>query len=89
MDDIMTLYYKEDNGSYKLEGGVGLEEKEDSDCIYSLLKLSNGNYISTGLSLIKLINSSSYQIENTIDFSEPSCLYEDSKKHIWVGNSPW
>lgn len=23
-----------------------------------------------------------------LNFSESSCLYEDTKKHIWIGNSP-
>lgn len=88
MDNTLIIFFKENNGSYKMEKNIKLEEKEDSDCIYSLIKLSNGNFISTGFSLIKLIDSSSFKIEKAIDFSEPSCLYEDSKKHIWTGNSP-
>lgn len=58
MDNTLVFYNSESNGSYIKEKEVELEQKEKYDCIYSLIKLSNGNYASTGLTIIKLINSS-------------------------------
>ena len=78
----------EENDSYKKDKEIKLEDKEEDDCIYAIIKISNGNFISTGFSFVKLINSVTIKSEKDINFSQPSCLYEDSEKNIWVGNSP-
>lgn len=81
-------FWTEKDGSYIKEKEIQLKETEKYDCIYSLIKLSNGNYIATGFTKVKLIGASSNQYEKTVDFGEPSCLYENSKRNVWVGNSP-
>ena len=87
MHNTITFWTEEDD-SYKKEKEVKLESKDDFDCIYSLIKISNGNYIATAFEFVKLINSESIKVEKDIKFSQPSCSFEDSKKHIWIGNSP-
>ena len=88
MDNTIVFWTEEENGSYKKEKEIKLKPKDDSDCIYSLIKISNGNYIATGFDLIKLLNSEANKVEKDIIFSQPSCSFEDSQKHIWIGNSP-
>lgn len=87
MDNTIEVYNEDGEGLYKLEKEVKLPEKDDFDCIYALIKISNGNFISTGFDLVKLINPD-FQVIKDITFSQPSCLFEDSKKKIWIGNSP-
>ena len=86
--DNTIKFWTEKDGSYVNEKEVELKETEKYDCIYSLIKLFNGNYIATGLTKVKLIGASSLQYEKNVDFAEPSCLFENSKKNVWVGNSP-
>lgn len=81
-------FWTEKDGSYIKEKEIQLKETEQNDCIYSLIKLSNGNYIATGFTKVKLIGASSIQYEKIVDFGEPSCLFENSKRNVWVGNSP-
>ena len=89
MDNNVVFIAKDEaNNTYKEEKKIKLESKDEDDCIYCIIKISNGNFISTGLSYVKLINSESFKLIKDIYFSQPSCLYEDSKKNIWVGNSP-
>ena len=88
MDNTIVFWTEEENGSYKKEKEIKLKSKDDSDCIYSLIKISNGNFIATGFDLIKLLNSEANKVEKDIIFSQPSCSFEDSQKHIWIGNSP-
>ena len=89
MDNNIIFFTKDEKtDSYKEEKKIKLEEKDENDCIYSMIKISNGNFISTGFTYVKLINSESMKSTKDIYFSQPSCLYEDSKKNIWVGNSP-
>jgi len=79
MDNIITIWAEAD-GSYIKEKEIELKEAEKYDCIYSLIKLSNGNYIATGLSKVKLIEGTSFEYKKTENFGEPSCLLENSKK---------
>ena len=88
MDNTIGFFTEEENGSYKKEKEIKLKPKDDSDCIYSLIKISNGNFIATGFDLVKLLNSEANKVEKDIIFSQPSCSFEDSQKHIWIGNSP-
>ena len=88
MDNTIVFWTEEENGSYKKEKEIKLKPKDDSDCIYSLIKISNGNFIATGFDLIKLLNSEANKVEKDVIFSQPSCSFEDSQKHIWIGNSP-
>ena len=88
MDNTIVFWTEEENGGYKKEKEIKLESKGDMDCIYSLIKISNGNFIATGFDLVKLINSEVTKVEKDIEFSQPSCSFEDSQKHIWIGNSP-
>jgi len=87
-NNIVFIAKDEKSDTYKQEKKIKLESKDEDDCIYCIIKISNGNFISTGLSYVKLINSESFKLIKDIYFSQPSCLYEDSKKNIWVGNSP-
>ena len=87
MDNIITIWVEKD-GSYIKEKQIELKEAEKYDCIYGFIKLSNGNYISTGLSKVKLIDGTSFEYKKIEDFGEPSCLLESSKNIVWVGNSP-
>ena len=88
MGNNIVFFSKDENDLYKEEKKITLESKNDTDCIYSLIKISNNNFISTGFTYIKLINSDSMKSVKDIYFSQPSCSFEDSKKNIWVGNSP-
>ena len=88
MENNIVFWKLEENDSYKKDKEIKLEDKEEDDCIYAIIKISNGNFISTGFSFVKLINSVTIKSEKDINFSQPSCLYEDSEKNIWVGNSP-
>lgn len=87
MDNIISFWTEKEDFYFK-EKEVKLKDTEKYDCIYSIIKLSNGNYISTGLTKVKLIEGSSFEYKKTEDFGEPSCLFENSKKTVWVGNSP-
>ena len=87
MDNIITIWAEAD-GSYIKEKEIELKEAEKYDCIYSLIKLSKGNYIATGLTKVKLIEGTSFEYKKTENFGEPSCSLENSKKNIWIGNSP-
>ena len=87
MDNIIIFWTKTDD-SYIKEKEIKLKEAEKYDCIYSFIKLSTGNYISTGLVKVKLIDGTSFEYKKIEDFGEPSCLLETSKKNVWVGNSP-
>ena len=88
MKNKIVFWTEEEDGSYKREKEIKLESKDETDCIYSLIKISNGNFIATGFDLVKLINSEVTKVEKDIKFSQPSCCFEDSQKHIWIGNSP-
>ena len=88
IENNIVFWKLEENDSYKKDKEIKLEDKEEDDCIYAIIKISNGNFISTGFSFVKLINSVTIKSEKDINFSQPSCLYEDSEKNIWVGNSP-
>jgi WD40 repeat protein len=88
MHNIISFWEMENNGKYKKEKDIQLEPKGDCDCIYCFIKISNGNFISTALATVNLIDANSIKVIKSIRFSEPSCSYEDSKKHIWIGNSP-
>jgi WD40 repeat protein len=87
MDNSIS-FWSEKDGSYIKEKEVALKEVEKYDCIYSFIKLSNGNFMATGLSKVKLIGASSLECEKNEDFGEPSCILENSRKNVWVGNSP-
>ena len=88
MDNTIVFWTEEENGSYKKEKEIKLKPKDDSDCIYSLIKIQNGNFRANGFDLVKLLNSEANKVEKDVIFSQPSCSFEDSQKHIWIGNSP-
>ena len=87
MDNSIS-FWSEKDGSYIKEKEVTLKEVEKYDCIYGFIKLSNGNFMATGLTKVKLIGASSLECEKNENFGEPSCIFENSRKNIWVGNSP-
>lgn len=87
MDNTIDVYNSDGEGLYKFEKEVKLPEKDDFDCIYALIKITNGNFISTGFDLVKLINPD-FQVIKDITFSQPSCLFEDSKKKFGLEIPP-
>jgi hypothetical protein len=82
------IFWAEKDKSYIKEKEVKLKEVEKYDCIYSFIKLSNGSYMATGFSKVKLIGASSLECDKKEDFDQPSCMLENSIKNVWVGNSP-
>ena len=86
--DNSISFFAEKNGSYIKEKEIKLKEVEKYDCLYSFIKLSNGNYMGTGLTKLKLIGESSLECEKNLNFEQPSCTLENSRKNVWVGNSP-
>ena len=66
--DNSITFWAEKNGSYIKEKEIKVKEVEEYDCLYSFVKLSNGNFMGTGLTKLKLIGSSSLECEKNLNY---------------------